>query len=217
MITALKSFYQRLAARRVFTRWAETYEEDVAHNRYSAAQAVAQAILPYLHADSRIIDLGIGSGLIWQTLDIEDGMSIVGLDISSAMLEQASSLPVGPLYCCDVGRDFWPADDNTQDMVISAGLFEYLTEPMARHVMAESARVLKPGGLFIATYIPGEKNHNALWAGKSGSILRCIFDPHWMENQPGFFLQRHSEPFAGSVYEDSSSYDYRLIILKKAA
>lgn len=216
MLDALKTLYQRFAACRVFSRWAEDYEADVTANRYSAANAVQIALKPHLKAQSRILDVGIGTGLIWEGLDIPEGAEIGGLDIAEDMLAQASSHPdIGALFLCDAGRAAWPCEDVYLDMVVSAGLFEYLTEKMARHVFAEARRVLKSGGLFIATYIPSTENGTYFWKGKSGGILSCTYAPEWMEQQDGFSVIEHAPAFAGSVFADGSSYDYRLIILRR--
>src|SRR5688572_24915043 len=138
MFSTLKTLYQRRAARRVFRRWARSYARDVIATRYSAAAAVREAVLPHLWATQAITDLGIGTGLIWEGVEIDGETVLTGLDISPAMLEQASGNPAfGPLYQCDVARQFWPIADMSQDIVTAAGLFEYLTEKMARHVFAE--------------------------------------------------------------------------------
>ncbi len=218
MISVLKTFYQQRAARKVFGRWAETYETDVQTNAYSAANAVRQAILPLLQEDSRVTDLGVGTGLIWQGVEIPGEAEITGLDISPDMMEQASAIPeLGPLYCCNVGADEWPLEHASQDLIVAAGLFEYLTEPMAIHVFEEARRTLKPGGRFILTYIPGAQNESKAWEGKSGNILSCHFDPLWIERKEGFIVTDHTAPFAGSVFANGSSYDYRLIALRKSA
>jgi predicted TPR repeat methyltransferase len=216
MQQALKTLYQRFAARRVFSRWATSYEADVARHRYSAAQAVAQAVAPYLEPESRVLDLGIGTGLIWQDLEIPESAEISGIDISADMLVQASSNPdIGSLFLCDAGREIWPVEGGYLDAVVSGGLFEYLTQTMAKHVFKEAARTLRAGGLFITTYIPAEINMARLWKGQSGNILSCRYAPEWLENQPGFRVVQHTAPFPGSVFSDCSSYDYRLIMLER--
>lgn len=218
MISALKTLYQQFAARRVFDHWADTYEGDVKNHQYSAAAAVREALLPHLGADSQLVDLGVGTGLIWEGVDIPEDAEITGLDMSSAMMERASVIPeLGPLYLCDVGRHDWPVYNETMDMIVAAGLFEYLTLAMARHALSEAHRTLKPGGRFIFTYIPGLKNEEKSWDGRSGNILSCRFDPAWIAQQDGFSVETHTEPFAGSVYDDGQSYDYRLITLRKTA
>ncbi len=217
MISALKTLYRQYTARRVFGRWASSYEEDVAANRYSAAKAVQNALLPYLDRAERITDLGVGTGLIWQGIDIPDEVEITGLDISQAMMEQASAIPeLGPLYLCDVGRQEWPIYDGTEDLIVAAGLFEYLTPDMADHVFEEAQRALKAGGRFIFTYIHGVRNETKPWDGRSGRIMSCIHSPAWIIDRNGFILETQTEPFAGSVFTDGQSYDYRLVILRKS-
>lgn len=217
MLLALKTFYQRKRARQVFQRWAASYEQDVENHQYSAAQAVQQAVMPYLRPGQAITDLGIGTGLIWRGIVRPPGCILTGLDIAPDMLAQASAIPdIGPLYDCDIGTQYWPISDHSQDIIVSAGLFEYLTEPMIKHVFHQAARILKPGGVFVTTYIPAEHNQTRLWNGRSGRILSCRFQPDWMESQEGFQCLTHSDPFKGSIYADQSSYAYRLIIFRKA-
>jgi len=108
------------------------------------------------------------------------------------------------------------------DGVLSAGLFEYLTKDMATHVIKESARILKPQGWLIFTYIPEDiKNFKArLWHGHSGRFLTCAYNPAYLERmlkEMGFNVCEHTPSFDGSVFEDGSSYPYRLITAQKTA
>lgn len=216
MRNVLNTLYQRFAVRRIFSRWAEEYDSDVQANRYSAARAVQNALKAHMRPAGHIMDVGIGTGLIWEGMDIPEGVEIGGIDISSDMLAQASSHPdIGPLFLCDAGRAVWPCEDDYLDMAVSAGLFEYLTEPMARHVFAQAARTLKPGGLFIATYIPAARNSAAFWKGKSGGILSCRYAPEWMESRKGFTVLEHGPAFTGSIFASGASYDYRLIAMRR--
>lgn len=216
MLETLKTFYQRMAVRRVFSNWAYTYEQDVRRHVYTAASAIAQELASRLREEMKITDLGVGTGLIWENLHIPDDTIITGLDIVPAMLEQASANTyIRYLYLCDVGKQTWPIEETSQDIIVAAGLFEYLTESMALHVLCEASRVLKPGGELIFTYIPIDKNRSFFWRGKSGAILSCHYTSEWFEKKSSFVIHHHSESFPGSIFDNGDTYNYRLLSMKK--
>jgi predicted TPR repeat methyltransferase len=217
--------FQRLAVKRMFSRWAPDYEMEVTDNAYSAAQSVAQAAITHLQPSTpstlEIADIGIGTGLLAE--DVFDALPcrITGLDFNPEMLTLCSEKNIAAaLYQSDLGRDVWPLKDKSFDAVISAGLFEYLTKDMALHVIKESARILKPQGWLIFTYIPEQKKdfHAALWNGHSGRFLTCGYKPCYIEHilqKSGFKILDHSDDFDGSIFEDGSRYPYRMIAAQK--
>lgn len=228
----LLALYQRIAARRMFSRWHESYEFDVMDNHYSAADKVAQAAIRHIAASTRngakgfmeepdIADIGIGTGLLAQQLQESLPCRITGLDFTDDMMAICAQKGVAELLIkCDAGRDHWPIQDACMDMVVSAGLFEYLTKPMAQHFLKEAGRVLQNDGVLVFTYMPRDENGKAveLWRGHSGTFVVCSYAPKDMEEmilKCRLKLLEHSPPFKGSIYEDGSSYDYRLIVASK--
>ncbi len=221
MWPTLASLYQRMAAKRMFSRWSHDYEQEVAENAYSAADEVARAAIPHLAASRMsnplIADIGIGTGLLAQQIFDSMPCRIAGLDFSEDMMASCAGRGITELLIkCDVGTAPWPLEKNAYDMAVSAGLCEYLTPPMLRHFLNESHKVLKKGGAMIFTYLPLKQGDKAikLWRGHSGTYLVCAVDPADMEDflkVSGFSLLEHSAPFKGCVFHDGSSYDYRLI------
>ncbi|PZQ48647.1 MAG: hypothetical protein DI551_01375 [Micavibrio aeruginosavorus] len=222
MLRPLINFYQRHAARRMFTRWSPLYETEVAENSYSAADAVARAALPLLatrNANKPLIaDIGIGTGLLAQQIYDSYPCRIIGLDFTEDMMAVAAAREIAELLVkCDAGKDVWPILDNSCGMVISAGLGEYLSPEMLQHFLNESARVLQQNAPLVFTYMPAAKNEKktTYWRGHSGSYLVFGYEPEEMEERlakAGLSLKRHEAPFKGCVFADGSSYDYRLII-----
>jgi predicted TPR repeat methyltransferase len=223
MLRSLLNLYQRHAARRMFSRWAPIYEQEVTDNVYSAADEVAVAALAHAGKDALnnpvIVDAGIGTGLAAQQIYDSLPCRIIGLDFTEDMMAQCAAREITELLIkCDVGRDPWPLENSLADLVISAGLFEYLTQDMAKHFIAQAQRVLKPGAALISTYLPSSEEgfHSKIWRGHSGTYLTCAYHPRLMESLlEGFTLLEHTPPFKGSVFHDGSSYDYRLIIAQK--
>jgi len=226
MWPALASLYQRLAAKRMFSRWSGTYEEEVTENAYSAADEVARAAIPHLAASRMsnplIADIGIGTGLLAQQIFDSMPCRIAGLDFSEDMMASCAGRGITELLIqCDVGKSPWPLERNAYDMVVSAGLCEYLTPPMLRHFLNEARQILKKGGAVVFTYLPRKEGDKPMkiWRGHSGTYLVCAVHPADMEDflkVSDFTLLEHTPPFKGCVFHDGSSYDYRLIKAIKA-
>jgi len=227
MIRYLQNAYQRYAAKAMFSHWSPSYEDDVAANAYSAADKVAEAAARHAPQSDvlnppAIADIGIGTGLLAQQIYDTMPCSIAGLDFTEDMMAVCLQREITDLLIkCDVGKDHWPLEDASYDMVLSAGLVEYLTPKMLQHFLDESVRILKTGGLMIFTYVPSKEAGNTvtLWPGKSGKFLSCSYDPAALETQirsKNFILLEHLDSFAGSVFRDGSTYPYRLIAARKS-
>jgi ubiquinone/menaquinone biosynthesis C-methylase UbiE len=92
-----------------------------------------------------VLDLACGSGPVGRAL-AQPGRTVIGLDLSSAELALAARRGSGPLVRAD-GRRL-PVRDGSVDVVTSA-LGLVVLRPMVE-VVAEVARVLRPGGVLAA-------------------------------------------------------------------
>ena len=98
----------------------------------------------------RVLDLGCGGGLATSCLT-QRGATVVGLDLSRASLHVAARHPWGavqatPDFAC--GRaEALPLADASFDIVWCTDVLEHLTDLSV--AIAQIARVLKPGGLFL--------------------------------------------------------------------
>jgi ubiquinone/menaquinone biosynthesis C-methylase UbiE len=99
----------------------------------------------------RLLDLGTGTGSMLRLVaDAFPGLSLSGLDLSAAYLKRARKA---------LGRhaDEWheaaaediPLPDASVDIVTAVYLFHELPPKIRAEVVAEVARVLKPGGRFV--------------------------------------------------------------------
>jgi SAM-dependent methyltransferase len=121
---------------------------DSAHVFMVSAQAVA--------ARSQVVaEVGCGRGVLvdldqpggaWQDLRGE-GRTVIGIDIEQTGAEN----PVIDEFRL-IGRDGrWPLDDGSVDLAVSDFVLEHVTDP--EDFVRELARVLRPGGMFIARTI----------------------------------------------------------------
>jgi SAM-dependent methyltransferase len=110
----------------------------------------------------QILDLGCRSGAL--TRAYAAGNDVVGLDVDRGALEEAAELGIETVWAD--AEEPLPFDDAGFDVVVAAELLEHLREP--DRVVAEIARVLRPGGTFAGS-VPNAyrlKNRLRLLAGR---------------------------------------------------
>ncbi|KIX99572.1 uncharacterized protein Z520_05148 [Fonsecaea multimorphosa CBS 102226] len=144
-------------ARDLYNEWALEYDKDLEAEEYAAPKLAAQALIGAL--DGRlgtleILDAGCGTGLVGVELARILGAAprhVTGLDISPGMLEVAGKTGVyGALEQADLSRPIAKSDESF-DAVLCVGT---LTRGhVGPQVLEEFVRVVKPGGLIVATVL----------------------------------------------------------------
>jgi SAM-dependent methyltransferase len=98
-----------------------------------------------------ILDLGCGIGRLVAALAAEAG-SVLGLDVSPAMIAEARARHPGLRFETCSGGDLAGLGDASCDLVLAVDVFPYLVQGglgLAGRMMAECARVLRPGGTLL--------------------------------------------------------------------
>ncbi len=112
--------------------------------------------LACLPADARLLDLGCGGGKDAGDL-VQRGYRVVGLDRTSALLSAGRrryrSLP---LVCADLRQ--LPFHEMSFDGLWAAASLMHLPKPVARRILSDLSRLVRPGGLFAATVTYGVKS-----------------------------------------------------------
>lgn len=101
----------------------------------------------YLKKNSRILDVGCGTGRLITNLPPSNGLTVYGCDISIEMLKN-TRLRDFRISCCL--SDYLPYKDSAFDMVISAAVFHHLNSlEVALRTIDEMLRVTRKGGRVI--------------------------------------------------------------------
>ncbi|MFF3328076.1 class I SAM-dependent methyltransferase [Streptomyces sp. NPDC002888] len=136
---------------------AERY--DVSRGGEPRAAAAAEAVLSLVPPRaSGLLDIACGTGIVTRRLAAHDGLRVTGVDLAQTMARHAAARLPGAVVRADSRR--LPFRDGEFDAVSSVWLL-HLVEPAedVRRVVAECARVLRPGGVYVTTVDKGA-SHN---------------------------------------------------------
>lgn len=133
----------------------------------------AAVLTKHVTAGGRMLDLGCGTGEIARA-GAAAGLRVTGCDISELMLRSAMSRdPQREVEWVRLETQWrrLPFPAGSFDAVVAASVLEYVDEPSV--VLAECARVLRPGGLLACT-VP-DPRHPVRWL--ESVVSRCARVP----------------------------------------
>lgn len=148
---------------RFFDLEAERY--DAAHDRddvvgYALRTRISAALRLLGPRPGAVLDCGMGPGRLLSELE-RRGWSIAGLDVSSEMVALARERLPQSAERLLLGRlESVPFPSGSFDAVVATGVLEYVED--VPRALAEVARVLRPGGLFVVS-MPNPRAIRTLW------------------------------------------------------
>jgi ubiquinone/menaquinone biosynthesis C-methylase UbiE len=147
--------------------------------------------------DDTVIELGAGTGRL-TTLLANTGATVIALDIATRSLEVCRSkcrrIPDSDVHYIAADACFLPLRDAVGHRAASCQLLEHIpTESERQRFAAETARVLKPGGLLALTA------YNFSWTKRRRGERQGYHDP---ENR-GFYYFRYSGQELRQLFESS--------------
>jgi ubiquinone/menaquinone biosynthesis C-methylase UbiE len=167
----------RLPPREAYALWAENYPPRPHNPLMAAEQAVVQ---PIIHAakPTRALDVGTGTGRCLPLLQSAGASTVVGLDLSFAMLGRSSRAV--PRVCADGCR--LPFRGGSFDLVCASLMVGDVADLPAW--IREAARVLAPGGhLVYSDFHPSwsAKGWRRTFRTTDGRLCELSYFPHAIE------------------------------------
>ncbi len=131
-----------------YDQWAKSYDTDLIQDYgWKAPQVATDFVKKYVPKDSKILDVGAGTGLVGQCLHQEGYRDLVGIDLSEMMLEEARNKKVyRELYKMVLGETLF-FSDGIFDAAICVGIFTFGHAPASS--LDELVRITKPKGHII--------------------------------------------------------------------
>lgn len=160
------------------------YDQTVMARDYDRARAIdAQSMQLWLAAfaarvpvAARIVDLGCGTGRFTQALADFYGATVLGVDPSETMLEQATAKAHSAAVSFARGTaESIPAPGASADLVFSSMVFHHFTD--RAQAAREIRRVLRPGGAVIIRTSTRENSRRAPYAPFFAGF-RAVVDEH---------------------------------------
>lgn len=154
-------------------------------------QIVASALRQTARADTHLLDLGCGCGRLARYLLRWPNLRYTGIDLFRSSIEWCNdhlkpvaperfqfiffdgySAHYNPEGSTDAAAFALPLPNGVVDMVVAASLYTHLTLPAVQQSLAESARVLAPGGVLVASILTDRAPPN----GYAGDEFRADID-----------------------------------------
>lgn len=134
-------------------RWEELHRQPRFRPRYPHEQVVRWAfrtIRPLDQGPARVLDFGCGAGRHALFLAAE-GFDTHACDISRPAIEALDEIAArrGLSITSQVAQDLSRFEDGYFDAVVSFGVLYYMPYEQAVRTLAETLRILKPGGKFL--------------------------------------------------------------------
>lgn len=127
-----------------FDRMADRYDET--RGGMERGRAYAALLAPHMVGSGPALEIGVGTGLVALAVQ-EQGRSVIGVDISRAMIRRAQSRLGPDTRVALADAMALPIADGALECVFGAHVLHLVSDVAA--VMTEVARVLRPGGRFV--------------------------------------------------------------------
>lgn len=137
--------------------------------------------------DVRGLDVGCGTGRLLASLHHAwPGLKLTGIDLSAPYLEEARRLigRTARVKLDEAAAEALPFHDASLDLVVSSFLLHELPKEIRAQVLAEMARVLKPGGLVVIVDSL-QKGDRPEWDGLLDLFPHYFHEPYYSDYVTG--------------------------------
>lgn len=155
--------------------------------RRRAMKPIAEWLAGRNQRDLRALDVGCGTGRLLAFLhDAWPGIKFSGLDLSVHYLGEARRLigQTARVKLLEGPAEKLPFENQSVDLVVSSFLMHELPNSVRAAVIAEMARVLKPGGLIVIVDSIQKGDHPG-WDGLIDLFPHYFHEPYYAEYANG--------------------------------
>jgi len=173
---------------------ASEYDRQVRQYEYYVHDVLFGMCFEYVHANDRLLDIGIGTGLASLPF-ARLGLEIYGFDASAKMLNICKAKSFAKeLKTFDLRDTPYPCSEGFFNHVISVGVFHFFGE--LKDVVHEVSRVMKPGGVFAFTVAAESLSQDE-------TMNKAPRDYSKVPTSWGEAIFAHSDAYLTKVLEDS--------------
>lgn len=187
------SSYSLEYARDLFDRYADFFEDHLINTlKYKVPFIIKEKLKSLnLSKDSRILDLGCGTGLLGKTI-VDIFPNLVGVDISSNMIEETRKKDIySKLHINDID-DFLLNNKEEFDLIVAPDVFIYIAD--LQTIFSCIKKCLSKDGYFIFTIEPmnGVSSENSQLE-KSGRVSHSLDYVKTLSKSAGFEIVENEE------------------------
>ena len=136
-----------------YDQWAKEYDADLEEEfGYLGPQLAVDYCTRYVKQEAQILDAGAGTGLVGELLAKQGYNSLVAMDLSQGMLDEAKKKNAYQEFHQMVMGEPLDYDTNSFDAVISIGVLTVGHAPASS--FDELVRITKPGGYIVFSLRP---------------------------------------------------------------
>jgi SAM-dependent methyltransferase len=130
---------------------------------YKQVKSYARSMKIRLNSRTKVLDFGVGWGRLYRCFLLDFATkNFLGIDVDQGCIDLCQrSIPYGRFQKCDYIPPVPQAANRSYDVVYAYSVFSHLSEATSLRWVHEFARILKPGGMLIATTLV--RAHIAVW------------------------------------------------------
>ena len=165
MAAAIAQPQARLHAEALFDSVGPAYED--AFKTCTPQQTSVNWLVTQLPANASVLDIGCGTGRPVCSSLADAGHSVLGIDVSGAMIDAAKqNVPNAKFEKADV-KTFQLTDGTFDAITVYFSLIASVTQQEIKDTMTKIHQWLKPGGIFIFATVPiSGENLEISWMGR---------------------------------------------------
>ena len=176
-----------------FDKWVDTYERDVFRKKdvypFSGYFQHVDNLKTALASkeNCKVLDIGIGTGLMHSIISSEYNYQLVGIDFSEDMCKFVSKrFPIALIKKWDIQEARLPneIEDKSFDFIVSAYCLHHFSNPVKKEIIDRYSKLLDVHGRFILIDISFDDNN-------AKSLQKKIAGNSWDSDEEDGYMKKH--------------------------